>query len=202
MSQHDFTIENQSAASARADINNALKALASTSSGPSAPSPTFEGMLWYETDTNTLKLREGSSWVEIGTFTSGTFSVAGLEFASKSEAEAGTNNTKLMTPLRVKQSAEFDLKAVGVNQTWQNVRSSRVLGTSYQNTTGSPIQVSITGSKANTLQVSENGSTWVTLGGLGAAGAFSNAFQFIVPTSHYYRITGGVGDDCIWTELR
>ena len=38
MSQHDFDIANQSASSARADINNALKALASLSSGATEPS--------------------------------------------------------------------------------------------------------------------------------------------------------------------
>lgn len=146
MSQHDFTIENQTAVSARADINNALQALASTSSGSSAPTSPTEGMLWYDTGSNRLKLRENSSWVEIGTFTGGNFSVAGLTLASQAEAEAGTNNTKLMTPLRVKQAIE-DLTpqdtGFSSSQSWTDVTSSRNKGTTYTNSTGRMIQVSI-----------------------------------------------------------
>ena len=52
MSQHDFSIANQTASSARADINNALQALATNNSGNSAPSTTYANMWWYENDTN------------------------------------------------------------------------------------------------------------------------------------------------------
>jgi hypothetical protein len=67
MSQHDFDIANQTASSARADINNALQALASLSSGNTAPSTTYANMLWYETDTNILNMRNeaDSAWIEV-----------------------------------------------------------------------------------------------------------------------------------------
>jgi hypothetical protein len=70
MSQHDFIIDNQSASSARADINNALQSLASLSSGDTEPSTTYANMLWYETDTNLLKMRDESNaaWITIGYF--------------------------------------------------------------------------------------------------------------------------------------
>ena len=68
MSQHDFDIANQSASSARSDINNALKALASLSSGSSAPSTTYANMLWYDTSNNTLKMRAEAddAWISVG----------------------------------------------------------------------------------------------------------------------------------------
>lgn len=68
MSQHDLDIANQTASSARADINNALKALGSTSSGSSAPSTTYANMLWYDTGSNTLKMRTEADdqWISIG----------------------------------------------------------------------------------------------------------------------------------------
>jgi hypothetical protein len=68
MSQHDFDIANQTASSARSDINNALQALASLSSGDTAPSTTYANMLWYETDTNILKMRNeaDSAWINVG----------------------------------------------------------------------------------------------------------------------------------------
>lgn len=77
MSQHDFDIANQTASNARADINNALKALASLSSGATAPTTTYANMLWYDTAANQIKKRNeaDSAWVTLGTVddTAGTF---------------------------------------------------------------------------------------------------------------------------------
>lgn len=68
MAQHDFTIANQGASSARTDINNALQSLASLNSGTTAPSTTYANMLWYETDTNRLYMRNeaNNAWLNIG----------------------------------------------------------------------------------------------------------------------------------------
>lgn len=68
MSQHDFNIANQTAAPARADINAALVALASLSSGATEPSTTVANMLWYDTANDTLKLRNeaDSGWIALG----------------------------------------------------------------------------------------------------------------------------------------
>ena len=57
MSQNDFTIANQTFPNTRADINSALQALASTSSGSSAPSPTFANQFFYNTTSNLLQIR-------------------------------------------------------------------------------------------------------------------------------------------------
>jgi hypothetical protein len=57
MSQHDFDIANQGFAGFRSDLNTALQALASLSSGTAAPATTYANQLWYETDTDTLWLR-------------------------------------------------------------------------------------------------------------------------------------------------
>ena len=57
MSQNDFTIANQTFPNTRADINSALQALASTSSGSSAPSTTFANQLFYNTTSNLLQIR-------------------------------------------------------------------------------------------------------------------------------------------------
>lgn len=77
MSQHDFDIANQTASNARSDINNALKALASLSSGAAAPSTTYANQLWYDTTNNQIKKRNeaNSGWVILGTVddSAGTF---------------------------------------------------------------------------------------------------------------------------------
>jgi hypothetical protein len=69
MSQHDFNIANQSFPATRTDLNNALAALASNSSGDAEPGTTYSNQWWYETDTNTLKLRNeaNNAWIEIAT---------------------------------------------------------------------------------------------------------------------------------------
>lgn len=105
MSQNDFVIANQTAASARADINSALQALASNSLGSSAPSTTYAGQFWFDSAANKLKIRnEGNSaWLDFADVSTSVTPAPG--YASQAEAQAGTNNTKLMTPLRVKQGA-------------------------------------------------------------------------------------------------
>ena len=67
MSQHDFNIANQLFPATRADLNNALVALASNSSGDAEPSTTYANQWWYETDTDTLKIRNeaNNAWVPI-----------------------------------------------------------------------------------------------------------------------------------------
>lgn len=91
------------------------------------------------------------------------------------------------------------LVGIGVNQTWQDVSASRSANTSYQNTTGKPIQVVVEGSSSGLLQVSSDNATWITIVGLGAPGSFATAGSPIVPNNHYYRTTGGFAN---WTELR
>jgi hypothetical protein len=67
MSQHDFNIANQGFPATRADINNAFQAIASNSSGPTAPSTTYANMWWYDTTNNKMYLRNGadSAWIEV-----------------------------------------------------------------------------------------------------------------------------------------
>lgn len=69
MSQHDFNIANQGFPAFRSDLNNALAALASNSSGASAPTTTYANQLWYDETNNILKIRNeaNSAWISIGT---------------------------------------------------------------------------------------------------------------------------------------
>lgn len=71
MSYHDFTIENQGFPATRADINNALQALASTSSAATTPTVNFANQLYYDTANNLLKMRSTSSasnWITLAYF--------------------------------------------------------------------------------------------------------------------------------------
>jgi hypothetical protein len=68
MSQHDMTVDNGAGLAVRADINLALKALASQSSGAIAPSPTFPCQLWGDTGTSRLRQRDSANtlWIDLG----------------------------------------------------------------------------------------------------------------------------------------
>ena len=110
MAQHDYNIANQSAPNARADINDALAAIVSQNSGATAPATTFANMIWYDTGNNLLKMRNeaDTAWITLATLDqAGGTSFAAVTIASQAEAEAGTNNTKLMTPLRVQEAITF-----------------------------------------------------------------------------------------------
>ncbi len=74
MSQHDFNIANQGFPATRSDINNALAALASTSSGTSEPSTTYANQFWYDTTNNLLKFRNeaDSAWFTLAYLDQGT----------------------------------------------------------------------------------------------------------------------------------
>lgn len=93
--------------------------------------------------------------------------------------------------------------SVGVGQTWQDLTGSRSLATSYQNTTGRPIVVSIAHDGSQFLiQVSSDGSSWVSVGYTGSDGVVRSGNSFIVPDNHYYRVNGGSGAPDVWAELR
>jgi len=220
MSQHDLTIANQTAANARADINNALQALGSTLSGSTEPSNPSIGMLWYDTNNNLLKLRSEANddWIPIGYFYQDTLSfrildntqvtnTSGVQTGllgdqSTSVWQAGTGTTpSLVSPANVKSAVEALVPdTIGVNQTWQNLGGSRSGNTAYQNTTSRPIQVAITASTQGRVEVSTNGSTWVIIQHeMGIVGESRNTIAFIVPVNHYYKITSTFEQ---WAELR
>ena len=94
-------------------------------------------------------------------------------------------------------------------QTWQNLSGSRSFDTSYQNTTGKAIMVSISistpgGNGRAIAQASIDGSSWVDVTFELSDGNGKHAF-FIVPPNGYYRLQDGEpGDTGInnWAELR
>lgn len=69
MAQHDYIVSNQSGASFRQDLNNALSAIVSINSGSTAPATTYAYMLWADITAGQLKQRNAANnaWVVIGT---------------------------------------------------------------------------------------------------------------------------------------
>lgn len=90
------------------------------------------------------------------------------------------------------------LSSLGYGQTWQNVTGSRIIGTTYYNTTGRPIQVvvSIDSSANSTVTIGGNTVTIIQT----AAGTIGGNGYFIVPAAMSYSLTGGSLNT--WRELR
>lgn len=74
MSQHDMNIANQGFPAFRSDLNNALLALASLSSGAVAPATPTQYQLWLDTSATPLALKfyDGSDWIALYSVNAGT----------------------------------------------------------------------------------------------------------------------------------
>lgn len=72
MAQHDMNIANQGFPAFRSDLNNALSALVTNSSGATAPSTTFAHQFWVDTSANpsVLKIRnaDNDAWISVAEF--------------------------------------------------------------------------------------------------------------------------------------
>lgn len=128
-----------------------------------------------------------------------------IELATTAESQAGTDDLRAITPLKLKNSV------IGLGQTWQDVTTSRVLGTTYSNTTGKPIMVSATvqgiGAGTTTATGYVNGvkacTSWASYSSSGVATG-SNV-EFIVPNgTTYYVSQDGSSSTSLsnWAELR
>lgn len=92
-------------------------------------------------------------------------------------------------------TATSDSQHLGIGQTWQDVSSSRVAGTTYTNTTGKPIMVNIYFAGSNSaIYAIVNGVSFC----IAANGGFSMAGTVLVPPSATY----SVGAFTTWHELR
>jgi len=115
-----------------------------------------------------------------------------VEKATSTEMANGTAD-------RYPDAATVRNVVIGMNQTWQN--PSRTHSTSYQNTTGKPIQVFVafyTGSAK--FQVSTNGSSWVDITNTTPSASFAQV-TCVIPNNHYYRLNSSTTIDK-WAELR
>jgi len=67
MAQHDYSLANQSGASFRSDLNNALSAIVSQNSGTSEPSTMYAYQMWADTTNGVMKLRNSANnaWITL-----------------------------------------------------------------------------------------------------------------------------------------
>jgi hypothetical protein len=131
-------------------------------------------------------------------------------FIQSTQSTAGTWATAPSTIQGYGGQALSAMSSIGYGQTWQLVTGSRAFGTTYYNTTGKPIQISVTGQgtvNASSTQIS------VTVNGvqagysgtvLGAGGAVLGTYiSVIVPPGASYVVTNvSQASLAHWSELR
>lgn len=115
--------------------------------------------------------------------------VTGLEIATTVQAQAGTDDTTAMSPLKVHET----MLGSDSQQTWTNVTGSRSAGVTYTNTTGRPIEVALYAG-AGISNITVDG---VIIGQMTAVNA--NSFSFIVPNNSTYSVGTA---PTTWSELR
>ena len=118
-----YEIDNDSGAAVRARLNDVFAAVQSSNSGPTPPADTAPGMLWLDTSGSPSVLfrrnAADSDWVRVVP-----------EIASQAEAEAGADNTRLMTPLRTAEAiAELSPAPSELTETQATDDTSTVFGT-------------------------------------------------------------------------
>jgi hypothetical protein len=122
-------------------------------------------------------------------------------------AVAGSNTITLPAATG---TAALTSDVIGVSQTWQNVTSSRALGTIYTNSTGKPIMIAVSATgnggfiqailigQINSVTIITNGANSGTAGGATYA-----SFTLIVPNGATYNASNGGGCTLqTWFELR
>lgn len=192
------------------DVQTQLDALTSSVGGKQA-SATILTLL------SALSLSANKGWYATGAGSLSLYDLtaAGRALAGAADAAAqrgalglGSLATQNFSDIQGSVDARVDAKALGVGQTWQDVSGSRTFSTSYQNTTGRPIEVSINCRTSNTdfreIQVSPDNATWVQVGLSGrliSGASYPQNVEFTVPDGWYYRIDGSV-TSVFWAELR
>jgi hypothetical protein len=193
MPQHDMNLANQAGAAFRADLNNALGALVTLSSGATAPTPTFAFQLWADTTTGILKVRNSANtaWVEIGTLSATGLGLLSRAGGTLTGALAAVLGTAAAPGVAFSGDADTGLFSPGANQVALSAGGTEVLRGSVDG-----LQVSGTGAVRvpagttaqrpaspaasmfrynSTTQKFEgyNGVVWGAVGG-GATGAVGN----------------------------
>lgn len=92
------------------------------------------------------------------------------------------------------------VESIGVGQTWQDVTASRAAGTTYTNSTGKPIMVSIEVSSSATNALIIDG---ITISEISDSDGMGSTVQGIVPNNSTYLLSvGGATTLEGWKELR
>jgi len=185
MAQSNMTIANQTFPAFRTSLNQALQAVATTSSGITSPTTTFGSQLWADTSAaNTLlrvRNRLNNNWATIGTLneSNNTFTVVSTDSATNATnstnvtvtADNATNANRFITFVDA-QTGNIGVKT-DLQLTYNP--STNILGTSISgnsntatSATSATTAGSCTGNSVTATNLSTTRSNWLTNGTVSA----------------------------------
>jgi hypothetical protein len=129
MANHDYIISNQTFPSTRTDINSVLQAIVSNNSSATEPAIKYAYMMWYDTNTDSWKMRnaDNDDWIQLATFDQATNTVnfldstissplsvtgtatAGAEIRLPEDTDNGSNYVALKAPDTLASDVTFTL---------------------------------------------------------------------------------------------
>jgi hypothetical protein len=125
--------------------------------------------------------------------------------AKSADADFTVDPTLLATRATIKTLIDASGGGLGVGQTWQDMTGSRAAGTTYQNTTGGPIEVAVSAQVTSTrrMEVSSDNVTFHRVGWFTNTSGIISTACFTVPNNHYYK-TNSASSITVseWMELR
>jgi hypothetical protein len=172
MSQHDYSIANQGFPATRADINNALSAIATNNSGTSAPSTQYAGQFWIDTTTSTwtMYIHDGADDIQFATIDTSTNTVNFIDSALASDVVINTSGA--ITTTGAFTSVGIDDNATSTAITIDSSQNVDIVGTTTSSnfiTDGSGYAIKMYFNGTATLN---NNSNAVIFTGAGASGDY------------------------------
>ncbi len=170
------------------------------------------GEVTVDTTNKTLRVHDGTNvgGTMLATLTGGLVPVSQLPAATTSTQGAVIlNNTLTSTSttqaLTAAQGKVLNDKMMGVNQTWQDMTSSRAQGVTYTNNSTAPIMLSIAvknGSGSGSVTLYVNSSIALRLDDLAGASAGYVQIVTVVPSGQTYKLDATSNSIMFWGELR
>jgi hypothetical protein len=111
----------------------------------------------------------------------------------------GWSNPTLVQPVGVGE-ALAGLSSLGYGQTWTDVKASRVVGTTYYNTTSKPISVQVVSAGSGSTTACTLTCNGLTLSNMNSSSSFSASAFGIIPPGGSYVYSGTA--TITWYELR
>ena len=149
-----------------------------------------------------IKAQLGISNTPANNFTLDASAQDGTMKLSRGNAGATTQDV-LVVDAAGKVTFPAGSEMIGVGQTWQDVKASRALGTTYNNTTGKPIAIAVTAivSAAGNALIVLVGGTKTDHASVNASSGLSSVTS-VVPPGQTYQVIGTNYTLEAWSELR
>lgn len=187
MSQSDYNVANADGATVRAKLNEIFGAIVGANNGSSEPTTTFAYMLWLDTSTSLLKMRDGTNsvWLTVLEVNSATIDVQGLSGISSDVASGATADIGAATTPMVRITGTTGISSFGSRANcFRVILFADALTLTNSSALILPGGVDITTAAGDwAIAVSDASANWSVIGFFPAAGAPINEAEASVASA-------------------